>query len=64
MLEKLAKDDAEKYQTNLETVRSGAERRPAEDHANGETSLNCCAFASTHTNSSARTVSLEITSPG
>ena len=59
MLEKLAKDDAEKYQTFWKQFGLVLKEGPAEDHANQETIAKLMRFASTHTDSSAQTVSLE-----
>ncbi|HDO5975811.1 TPA: molecular chaperone HtpG [Salmonella enterica subsp. enterica serovar Typhimurium] len=59
MLEKLAKDDAEKYQTFWKQFGLVLKEGPAEDHANQEAIAKLLRFASTHTDSSAQTVSLE-----
>ena len=59
MLEKLAKDDAEKYQTFWKQFGLVLKEGPAEDMANVETIAKLLRFASTHTDSSAQTVSLE-----
>ena len=59
MLEKLAKDDAEKYQTFWKQFGLVLKEGPAEDTANVETIAKLLRFASTHTDSSAQTVSLE-----
>ncbi len=59
MLEKLAKDDAEKYQTFRQQFGLVLEEGPAEDFANQEAIAKLLRFASTHTDSSAQTVSLE-----
>ncbi|SUX75130.1 heat shock protein 90 [Citrobacter freundii] len=59
MLEKLAKDDAEKYQTFWKQFGLVLKEGPAEDNANQETIAKLMRFASTHTDSSAQTVSLE-----
>ena len=59
MLEKLAKDDAEKYQTFWQQFGLGLKEGPAEDFANQEAIAKLLRFASTHTDSSAQTVSLE-----
>ncbi|HGX3001107.1 TPA: molecular chaperone HtpG [Escherichia coli] len=59
MLEKLAKDDAEKYQTVWQQFGLVLKEGPAEDFANQEAIAKLLRFASTHTDSSAQTVSLE-----
>ncbi|WP_437601984.1 molecular chaperone HtpG [Escherichia coli] len=59
MLEKLAKDDAEKYQTFWQQFGLVLKEGPAEDFANQEAIAKLLRFASTHTDSSAQTVSLE-----
>ncbi|EHC73402.1 Chaperone protein HtpG, partial [Salmonella enterica subsp. enterica serovar Minnesota str. A4-603] len=59
MLEKLAKDDAEKYQTFWKQFGLVLKEGPAEDHANQEAIAKLLRFASTYTDSSAQTVSLE-----
>ena len=59
MLEKLAKDDAEKYQTFWQQFGLVLKEGPAEDHANQQTIAKLLRFASTHTDSAAQTVSLE-----
>ena len=59
MLEKLAKDDAEKYQTFWKQFGLVLKEGPAEDFANQEAIAKLLRFASTHTDSSAQTVSLE-----
>ncbi|EPQ8624998.1 molecular chaperone HtpG [Escherichia coli] len=59
MLEKLAKDDAEKYQTFWRQFGLVLKEGPAEDFANQEAIAKLLRFASTHTDSSAQTVSLE-----
>ncbi len=58
-LEKLAKDDAEKYQTFWKQFGLVLKEGPAEDHANQEPIAKLLRFASTHTDSSEQTVSLE-----
>ncbi|WP_312073018.1 molecular chaperone HtpG [Atlantibacter sp.] len=58
-LEKLAKDDAEKYQTFWKQFGLVLKEGPAEDHANQETIAKLLRFASTYTDSSEQTVSLE-----
>ncbi|HCN7077259.1 TPA: molecular chaperone HtpG [Escherichia coli] len=57
MLEKLAKD--EKYQTFWQQFGLVLKEGPAEDFANQEAIAKLLRFASTHTDSSAQTVSLE-----
>ncbi|HCT7415736.1 TPA: molecular chaperone HtpG [Escherichia coli] len=59
MLEKLSKDDAEKYQTFWQQFGLVLKEGPAEDFANQEAIAKLLRFASTHTDSSAQTVSLE-----
>jgi molecular chaperone HtpG len=59
MLEKLAKDDSEKYQTFWKNFGLVLKEGPAEDSANQETIAKLLRFASTHVDSSAQTVSLE-----
>ncbi|EEZ0291582.1 TPA: molecular chaperone HtpG [Escherichia coli] len=59
MLEKLAKDDSEKYQTFWQQFGLVLKEGPAEDFANQEAIAKLLRFASTHTDSSAQTVSLE-----
>ncbi|RPH24745.1 molecular chaperone HtpG [Buttiauxella warmboldiae] len=59
MLEKLAKDDGEKYQTFWKNFGLVLKEGPAEDTANQETIAKLLRFASTHTDTSAQTVSLE-----
>ncbi|HFF6399057.1 TPA: molecular chaperone HtpG [Escherichia coli] len=59
MLGKLAKDDAEKYQTFWQQFGLVLKEGPAEDFANQEAIAKLLRFASTHTDSSAQTVSLE-----
>ncbi len=59
MLEKLAKDDSEKYQTFWKNFGLVLKEGPAEDNANQETIAKLLRFASTHVDSSAQTVSLE-----
>ncbi len=59
MLEKLAKDDAEKYQTFWQQFGLVLKEGPAEDFANQEAIAKLLRFASTHTDSSAQTVSLK-----
>ncbi len=59
MLEKLAKSDAEKYQTFWEQFGLVMKEGPAEDMANSETIAKLLRFATTHTDSSVQNVSLE-----
>ncbi|MDT3307202.1 molecular chaperone HtpG [Shewanella vaxholmensis] len=59
MLEKLAKDDAEKYQQFWAEFGQVLKEGPAEDFANRERIAGLLRFASTHTGSAAPTVSLE-----
>ncbi|EGD6842165.1 molecular chaperone HtpG [Shigella flexneri] len=59
MLEKLAKGDAEKYQTFWQQFGLVLKEGPAEDFANQEAIAKLLRFASTYTDSSAQTVSLE-----
>ncbi|HHY9630015.1 TPA: molecular chaperone HtpG, partial [Escherichia coli] len=59
MLEKLAKDDEEKYQTFWQQFGLVLKEGPAEDFANQEAIAKLLRFASTYTDSSAQTVSLE-----
>ncbi len=59
MLEKLAKDDTEKYQQFWQQFGMALKEGPAEDGSNKETIAKLLRFASTHTDSSAQTVSLE-----
>ena len=59
MLEKLAKDDAEKYQTFWAEFGQVLKEGPAEDFANRERIAGLLRFASTHTGSAATTVSLD-----
>ncbi|GIU25278.1 chaperone protein HtpG [Shewanella colwelliana] len=58
MLEKLAKNDAEKYQTFWTEFGQVLKEGPAEDFANKEKIAGLLRFASTHTNEAAHTVSL------
>lgn len=58
MLEKLAKDDAEKYLTFWKQFGLVLKEGPGEDTANQETIAKLLRFASTHTDSSEQTVSL------
>ena len=59
MLDKLAKDDAEKYQSFWKQFGLALKEGPAEDNANQEAIAKLLRFASTHTDSSEQTVSLE-----
>ena len=59
MLEKLAKDDAEGYQKFWQQFGLVLKEGPAEDGGNKEAIAKLLRFASTHTDSSAQTVSLE-----
>ncbi len=59
MLDKLAKDDGEKYQTFWKQFGMVLKEGPAEDSANQEAIAKLLRFTSTHTDSSAQTVSLE-----
>lgn len=59
MLEKLAKDDAEKYQRFWQEFGLVLKEGPAEDFANKETIAKLLRFTSTHNDSSQQSVSLE-----
>ncbi len=59
MLEKLAKDDSEKYQTFWSQFGLVLKEGPAEDSSNRETIAKLLRFASTHADSDAQTVSLD-----
>lgn len=59
MLEKLVKDDAEKYLQFWKEFGLVLKEGPAEDFANKETIAKLLRFASTHNDSSEQTVSLE-----
>ncbi|MGY4677380.1 molecular chaperone HtpG [Pasteurella sp. P03HT] len=59
MLEKLAKDDVEKYQSFWKEFGLVLKEGPAEDFANKESIAKLLRFASTHNDSSEQTVSLE-----
>nr|ELR5134911.1 molecular chaperone HtpG [Providencia rettgeri] len=59
MLEKLAKTDAEKYQTFWQQFGLVMKEGPAEDMANGETIAKLLRFATTQTDSNVQNVSLE-----
>lgn len=58
MIEKLAKDDAEKYQSFWKEFGLVLKEGPAEDVANKESIAKLLRFASTHNDSSEQTVSL------
>ena len=58
MLDKLVKDDAEKYAQFWQQFGLVMKEGPAEDHANREQIGKLLRFASTHTDSDAQTVSL------
>ncbi|MCL2893346.1 molecular chaperone HtpG [Brenneria tiliae] len=59
MLEKLAQDDKEKYQTFWQQFGLALKEGPAEDGGNREAIAKLLRFATTHSDSSAQTVSLE-----
>lgn len=59
MLEKLAKNDAEKYQQFWQQFGMVLKEGPAEDMSNAQTIAALLRFATTHTESSAQTVSLD-----
>ncbi|KAF0856532.1 molecular chaperone HtpG [Pantoea dispersa] len=59
MLEKLAKDDAEKYQQFWKEFGLVLKEGPAEDHANQEAIAKLLRFATTHSEGAAQTVSLD-----
>ena len=59
MLEKLAKEDADKYQKFWKEFGLVLKEGPAEDFGNKETIAKLLRFASTHNDSSEQTVSLE-----
>ncbi|NHB92571.1 molecular chaperone HtpG [Photorhabdus cinerea] len=59
MLDKLSKDDAEKYQQFWQQFGLVMKEGPAEDNTNKEAIAKLLRFASTHNDSSAQTVSLE-----
>lgn len=59
MLEKLAKNDAEKYQTFWQQFGLVMKEGPAEDSSNGEAIAKLLRFASTYNESSEQSVSLE-----
>jgi len=59
MLERLAKEDNEKYQTFWNEFGLVLKEGPAEDHANQETIAKLLRFATTQSEGSAQTISLE-----
>ncbi|GKW42778.1 heat shock protein 90 [Pectobacterium parvum] len=59
MLDKLAKDDAEKYQTFWQQFGLVLKEGPAEDGSNREAIAKLLRFATTQSDSSAQTISLE-----
>ncbi|CDG20143.1 Chaperone protein htpG [Xenorhabdus poinarii G6] len=59
MLDKLAKDDAEKYQTFWQQFGLVMKEGPAEDSANKDAIAKLLRFATTHNDGAAQTVSLE-----
>ncbi|MBS0848965.1 molecular chaperone HtpG [Citrobacter sp. JGM124] len=59
MLEKLAKEDNEKYQTFWKNFGLVLKEGPAEDNGNQQAIAKLLRFATTHTDSSEQTVSLE-----
>ncbi|MDE9432410.1 molecular chaperone HtpG [Xenorhabdus bovienii] len=59
MLDKLAKDDTEKYQTFWQQFGLVLKEGPAEDGSNKEAIAKLLRFATTHNDGSAQTVSLE-----
>lgn len=59
MLEKLAKNDAEKYQFFWQQFGLVMKEGPAEDSSNGEAIAKLLRFASTHNDSSVQNISLE-----
>ena len=59
MLEKLAKDDAEKYQQFWKEFGLVLKEGPAEDHANQEAIAKLLRFATTQSEGAAQTISLE-----
>ncbi|OCQ52520.1 Chaperone protein HtpG [Photorhabdus australis subsp. thailandensis] len=59
MLDKLSKDDAEKYQQFWQQFGLVMKEGPAEDNTNKEAIAKLLRFASTHNDSSAQTISLE-----
>ena len=59
MLEKMAKNEPEKYQTFWQQFGLVMKEGPAEDSANSETIAKLLRFASTHTESEVQSVSLE-----
>ena len=59
MLAKLAKDDADQYQTFWETFGECLKEGPAEDHQNKERIVKLLRFASTQSNDTKQTVGVE-----
>lgn len=59
MLEKLAKDDTEKYQQFWQQFGLVIKEAPAEDRGNIDSVMKLFRFASTHTDSDAQTISLQ-----
>ena len=59
MLAKLAKDDAEQYQTFWDTFGECLKEGPAEDHQNKERIIKLLRFASTQSNDTKQTVGVE-----
>ncbi|GAB2683906.1 molecular chaperone HtpG [Aliiglaciecola aliphaticivorans] len=59
MLERLSKNDADKYQLFWKEFGGVLKEGPAEDHANKDKIAGLLRFASTHNDSDAQTVSLE-----
>ncbi len=59
LLENLAKNDAEKFQSFWEQFGRVMKEGPAEDHANGERIAKLLRFASTHNDGDKQTVSLD-----
>jgi len=59
MLDKLSRDDAEKYQQFWQEFGLVLKEGPGEDTANGESIAKLLRFATTHADSSAQTVSLQ-----
>ncbi|WP_162473660.1 molecular chaperone HtpG [Serratia microhaemolytica] len=59
MLDKMAKDDSENYQKFWQQFGLVLKEGPAEDHSNQEAIAKLLRFATTHSDSSAQTVSLE-----
>lgn len=59
MMEKLAKEDGEKYQSFWQQFGLALKEGPAEDHANQQTIARLLRFATTHNDTAAQTVSLD-----